>query len=104
MLILKKEPEVYDYAQYWKVSYKETRLSGEILTFKTIIYCKSKAFALNILKKKTNEDNPGSTVSCVDIIRVNDYFRLNNKKLSVNDWFHIRNASFPNEVGILFKK
>lgn len=104
MPLLEREPKAYDYAQYWKVSYKETRPSGEILNFKTIIYCKSKAFALNILKKKTDEDNPGSIVSCVDATRINDYFRSNNKNLSVDDWFHIRNASFPNEVGVLFKK
>jgi hypothetical protein len=104
MKALKKEPEIYDFAHYWKVQYKENRLNGEKFNFRTIIYCRSKAFAFNILKKKTSEDNPGATVSCVEISRIGSHSRFNNKKLSVDDWFHIRNASFPNEVNILFKK
>lgn len=104
MQIFKKEPESYDYGHYWKVQYKETRPNGEKFNFKTIIYCRSKSFALNILKKKTSEDNPGAIVSCVEISRIGAHSRFNNKKLSVNDWFHVRNASFPNEVNILFKK
>ena len=104
MRIIKKEPESYDYGHYWKVQYTETRPNGEKLKFRTIIYCRSKSFALNILQKKINEDFPGSKVSCVEISRIGAHSRFNSKKLSINDWFHVRNASFPNEVNVLFKK
>lgn len=100
----KKEPESYDYGQYWKVNYKEKRPNGQIFNFKTILYCRSKSFALTILKKKTNEDNPGSIVSSANIVKLGSHSRIKNKKLSVDDWFHIRNAAFPNEVNVLFKK
>jgi hypothetical protein len=104
MQILKKDSQSYDYGHYWRVQYKETRSNGEKNNFKTIIYCRSKTFALKILKKKTKEDNPGATVSCVEIQRIGAHSRFNDKKLSINDWFYVRNASFPNEVNVLFKK
>jgi hypothetical protein len=104
MKVFKKNAEYFDFPQYWKINYKENRADGLKLNFKTIIYCKSKQFALDILKKKTEEDNPGSIVSNVCINRISANSRIKNRKLTIIDWGHIRNASFPNEVNVLFKK
>ena len=51
MKVFKKNAEYFDFPQYWKINYKENRADGLKLNFKTIIYCKSKQFALDILKK-----------------------------------------------------
>ena len=104
MQVFRKKCESFDYGQYWKINYKETRLNGKQFKFKTIIYCRSKVFALNILRKKTEEDNPGSKISHADISMISSNSRINNRKLSIVDWAHVRNASFPNEVNVLFKK
>jgi len=104
MLKVQKESEAFDYGQYWKVKYTEIRSNGERLNFNTVIYSKSKDFALDILKKKTAEDNKGSTIDSVSMDRFCAQTKLRGKKLSILDWEHIRNASFPNEVNILFKK
>lgn len=104
MKVFKKDPEFFDFVQYWEISYEEIRANGLKLKFKTIVRCRSKQFAFDILKKKTEEDNPGSTISNVRITRISSSFKIKNRKPSILDWEHIRNASFPNEVNILFKK
>ena len=100
----KKKCKVFEYGQFWKINYTETRLDGQKFNFNTIIYSRSKNFALEILEKKTDEDNPGSEVSHIDIDRITSRSKIKDRKLSIVDWGHIRNASFPNEVNILFKK
>lgn len=101
---MNQESKPFEFPQYWKVSYKETRACGQTFNFKTIIRSKSKDFASKILCKKVEEDNAGSKVSSITLLRYNAQSRIKGKKISITGWAHIKNASFPNELNMLFKK
>ena len=94
----------FEFPQYWKVFYKETHANGEVSVFNTVLRAKSKDFARKILFKKAREDNPDSRISFASFDRFHAGYKIKGKKLSVTDWAHIRNAAFPNELNILFKK
>jgi len=94
----------FEFPQYWKVFYRETLPNGESSEFRTVLRAKSKDFARNILLKKIKEDNAGVSVDWAHFYRFHGSSEINGKKLSITDWAHIRNAAFPNEVNILFKK
>jgi len=94
----------FEFPQYWKASYQEIRPDGRIFNFKTVLKSKSKDFAYKILLKKVKEDNPDSRISSACFYRFHAGYEIKGKKLSITDWAHIRNAAFPNEMNMLFKK
>jgi hypothetical protein len=96
--------KIFNYSQYWLISYTELRRNKEKLKFKTIIQARSSISATGILEKKTSSDNPNSKIINLKIKMLHKEFKLNRKKLSLVNWMDIKNCSFPNEVNILFKK
>jgi len=101
---MSKKTDYFEVPQYWKACYKEINANGEVLEFKTVLRAKSKDFARKILSKKIKEDSPGSSLNSARFYRFHRLSEVNGRKISITDWAHIRNASFPNEVNILFKK
>lgn len=94
----------FNYSQYWLISCAQVIEDNKKLKFKTIIQARSSISAINILKKKTNSDNPNSKIINLKIKMFHKNFKLNRRKLSLVNWMDIKNCSFPNEVNILFKK
>jgi hypothetical protein len=101
---MSKKLNSFEVPQYWKAFYKETHANGEVSVFNTVLRAKSKDFARKILFKKTKEDSSDSRISFACFYRFHADYKIKGKKLSVTDWAHIRNAAFPNELNILFKK
>lgn len=101
---MSKKTDHFEVPQYWKACYQETRPNGEVVEFKTVLRAKSKDFARKILLKKIEEDSPGASLNSARFYRFHKLSEVNGRKISITDWAHIRDAAFPNEVNILFKK
>lgn len=94
---------VFTYDQYWNVQYTELLSDKTEKDFKTIIKARSADLAKLYLKKKIKEDSAGSKLKSFSIFMFHKDGEINTINLSLADWESIKDASFPNEVGILFK-
>jgi hypothetical protein len=89
--------------QYWNVHYTEIFKDKTEKDYKTIIKSRSANFAKEILLKKVKEDNPGHRIKSFSCFLLSKKSTINNLKLDLKDWGHIRACSFPNVANILFK-
>lgn len=94
---------IFKYDQYWNVQYTERFIDGSEKDYKTIIKARSADLAKLYLKKKTKEDTASSKIKSVIVFMFHKDGEVNGISLSIGDWSLIREASFPNEVNILFK-
>ena len=100
---LKCASEKFHYAQYWNVSYTEENSSGIKTKFKCVILARSAESAKKILELKSSEDHPNSNILNIKISMFHSNSLINGRKVSIRNWFDIRNCAFPNELNILFK-
>lgn len=96
--------KVFDYNQYWQLSFTEKYEDGSELDFKTIIKAKSYYLAKKILKERVNEDDSKTKVKAIQGFMFHSGYKSQyGRKLTLERWNHIRNASFPNISNTLFK-
>ena len=96
--------QVFDYNQYWQLSFTERYEDGSELDFKTIVKAKSYYSAKEILKERVKEDELKTKVKAIQgFMFHSNYKSQHGSKLSLECWDHIRNASFPNLSNTLFK-
>lgn len=100
---LKCASEKFSYSQYWNISYTEENPKGIKIKFKCVILARSADSAKKILQLKVSEDCPDSKISNVKISMFHSNSLINRRKISIRNWFDIRNCAFPNELNILFK-
>ena len=100
---LKFRSTKFQFDQYWNVHYTEKSADGAEKDYKTIIKSRSADLAKQILKNKIREDSPGSKIKSLFVFMFHKDGEINAIGLSIEDWRCIKEASFPNEVNILFK-
>lgn len=93
----------YQFDQYWAMHYTEIFPNTKERDYKVIIKARSSEFAKSILKKKVKEDNSKSKITNLQIYMLKPKSALNNLRLTIEDWKHVHQASFPNVSNILFK-
>jgi hypothetical protein len=93
----------FTYDQYWGVHYTEILKDKSELDYQSVIKARSAECAINILTKKTSEDNCGHKIKSVQVFMFSHESKLYNLKLNIEDWKHIRACSFPNFANHLFK-
>jgi hypothetical protein len=100
---LKCASQNFNYAQYWNISYIEKKPSGVKTKFKCVISARSAKSAEKIFRLKSSEDHPDSKILNFKISMFHSNSLINGRKISITNWFDIRNCAFPNELNILFK-
>lgn len=94
---------VFQFDQYWSIHYTEKYSDGKEKDFKAVIKARSSELAKEILIKKTKEDFPAVKVKAITAFMFHKDGEINGIHLNMDDWALIRQASFPNEVNIIFK-
>ena len=95
---------VFQYHQYWSISYTEKYTDGVEKDFTTFIKAKSYALAKHLLVTRLREDNPELQVKAIQGFMMHKDFKPRIKnKLGVKEWEQIRSASFPNIHNVIFK-
>lgn len=99
----KKNITEYSYDQYWSIHYTEVYSDRTERDYKLIIKARSSILAKKILQKKVKEDNARHKVKSFtcNLLQINS--TIDNLKLTLKDWEHIKTCSFPNSANILFK-
>jgi hypothetical protein len=100
---LKCASKKFSYSQYWSVSYIHLNSSGVKKKFKCIILARSADSAKRIFTLKCLENDSDSRILNLKISMLHANSLINGKKISIQNWFDIRNCAFPNELNILFK-
>jgi hypothetical protein len=94
----------FGYDQYWKINYTLTSLSGEVFEFISVIKARSLEFATFVLKEKLKEQNSFKDFKFKNFhMFYKNYLNRHKLPLSIKDWQHIRECSFPNQNDYLFK-
>ena len=93
----------FSFDQYWNIHYTEVLDNGAERDYKSIIKSRSADLAKEILIKKIKEDNPTHKIKSVQIYMFSSKSYLDGLQLNIEDWEHIRLASFPNIANCLFK-
>ena len=99
----KLSKEKFSFDQYWSIHYTECDEKNEEFDYKTIIKARSKDRAISILKKKVKEDDSNHKVKSLQAFMLRFNGSINNLKLNLKDWSHVKQASFPNIANHLFK-
>ena len=93
----------FHHNQYWALSYTECYPDGSQKDFKVFIKARSYLLSKEILKIKIKEDNPLVKIRALQGNMLHKDFRVNDKKLTIQNWYDIRSSAFPNVGNFLFK-
>jgi len=94
----------FGYDQYWKMYYEVVNLDKSETKYISVIKARSLMFAKRILEEKFNEDSDCSQIKSIQGFMFHSSFlQKDGARLSIEDWYNIRNCSFPNENNYLFK-
>lgn len=99
----KLKKEKYSFDQYWSVFFTERKPDGEEVDYKTIIKARSLELVKDILIKKVREAEPRLKVKSLQINLLRRKSSINNLRLNLKDWEHVKNCAFPNIADHLFK-
>lgn len=96
--------KVFDFHQYWQLSYTEKYPDGSEKDFKTIIRAKSYYGAKQLLKSRTRESNPDIKLKSIQGFMFHaDYKSQHGQRLTLKRWQEIQHSAFPNPSNTLFK-
>ena len=90
----------YQFDQYWAIHYTEVFLNLKERDYKVIIKARSAELAKSILKKKVKEDNSRNKITNLQIYMLKPKMALNKLRLTIGDWKHVHQASFPNVCNV----
>ena len=99
----KLKKQKYSFDQYWSVFFTERLPDGSETDYKTIIKAMSLDLVREILIKKVRETDSRIKIKSVQINLLTKNSGINNLKIDIEDWEHIRNCAFPNIADHLFK-
>lgn len=97
--------KLFQFHQFWNVTYIEYYKDGTHKTFFTIIKAKSCSLAKKIVSQKIAEDEPFTKVKFLQVNMFHKNFRSKHfGTMNTKKWENIRNAAFPNIANTLYKK
>ena len=95
----------FDYAQYWLLNYTTICSDSTKKYYKAFIKAKSYFLAKEILRMKLIEDGGDEKLKSQSIYgdMMHAKYRMNQQRLTIEDWANIKQSAFPNAANILFK-
>jgi len=99
----KLKKQKYSFDQYWSVFFTERLPDGSETDYKTIIKAMSLDLVREILIKKARETDSRIKIKSVQINLLRKNSSINNIRLDLEDWEHVKKCAFPNIADHLFK-